>query len=60
MERMIETRTARNIVSMLRAAVLALPNDREKNPLTSYQQNIMMPGMTYAMELIEAAYKLSK
>ena len=53
-----EQETASDIVGMLRAALMVMSNDREGHPLRSYQRNHMSPGMNYAIELIEAAFKL--
>ena len=49
---------AQTIVSMLKAALLGMTNDREGHPLHSYQQNRFGPGINYAMDLISRAYNL--
>lgn len=51
---------AHDIVGMLRAALMVMPNDREGHPLNSYQQNRMSPGMNYAIDLITRAFNLDK
>lgn len=55
---MTEAETARDIVSMLKAALMALPNDRTDRPETGYEQNTMSPGIHFAVELIEKAFQL--
>ena len=52
--------TAQTIVSMLKAAMMSMTNDREGHPLHSYQQNRMGLDITYAIDLIERAYNLPK
>jgi hypothetical protein len=53
-----EEETARTIVSALKAALATMSNDRRGHPLHSYQKNTMAPGINYAIDLIERAFRL--
>jgi len=50
--------TAREIRSMLKGALMALPNDRTDKPETGYEYNRMAPGVLFAMEVIGKAFNL--
>jgi hypothetical protein len=54
-----EEETARTIVSALKAALATMSNDRRGHPLHSYQKNTMAPGINYAIDLIERAFRLA-
>lgn len=55
-----ERETARDIVSMLKAAEMTMTNTREGHPLHSYRRNHYGPGILYAVDLIERAFHLRK